>query len=83
LNLKTQTKSAVSVREGQGVVLLCGTPSYAGGKAFIVLLIRDSYTVAYLCSMGFNVFWMGRACTLWHTLSLCSLEMFTNSQDFN
>jgi len=56
LNLKTQTKSAVSVREGQGVVLLCGTPSYAGGKAFIVLLIRDSYTVAYVCSMGFNVF---------------------------
>jgi len=56
LNLKTQTKSAVSVREGQGVVLLCGTPSYAGGKAFIVLLICDSYIVAYVCSMGFNVF---------------------------
>lgn len=32
LNFKTQTRSAVSVREGQGVVLLCGTPIYAGGK---------------------------------------------------
>ena len=45
LNFKTQTRSAVSVREGQGVVLLCGTPTYAGGEA------REhfqSYTLFYL-----------------------------------
>lgn len=32
-NFKTQTRSAVNVREGQGVVLLCGTPMHSGGKA--------------------------------------------------
>lgn len=31
-NFKTQTRSAVNVREGQGVVLLCGTPLHSGGK---------------------------------------------------
>ena len=32
-NFKTQTvRSAVNVREGQGVVLLCGPPAYSGGK---------------------------------------------------
>lgn len=36
LNFKTQTRSAVSVREGQGVVLLCGTPIYAGGKGLCI-----------------------------------------------
>lgn len=45
LNLKTQTRSAVSVREGQGVVLLCGTPSYAGGKA-VTLFLFMIYTSA-------------------------------------
>ncbi|MCJ8741765.1 hypothetical protein PDJAM_G00074490, partial [Pangasius djambal] len=34
LNFKTQMRSAVSVREGQGVVLLCGTPIYAGELHF-------------------------------------------------
>ncbi|NWR19856.1 CNTN3 protein, partial [Emberiza fucata] len=29
---RTRMRSAVSVREGQGVVLLCGTPPRAGGK---------------------------------------------------
>lgn len=29
---RTKMRSAVSVREGQGVVLLCGTPPRAGGK---------------------------------------------------
>ncbi|XP_051777292.1 contactin-4-like isoform X1 [Erpetoichthys calabaricus] len=29
-NFKTQTRSAVSVREGQGVVLLCGPPPHSG-----------------------------------------------------
>lgn len=31
-NSRTKMRSAVSVREGQGVVLLCGTPPRAGGK---------------------------------------------------
>ncbi|KAF7655935.1 hypothetical protein LDENG_00048200 [Lucifuga dentata] len=32
-NFKTQTvRSAVNVREGQGVVLLCGPPTHSGGK---------------------------------------------------
>lgn len=32
-NFKTQTvRSAVNVREGQGVVLLCGPPAHSGGK---------------------------------------------------
>ncbi|KAG1962071.1 contactin-3 [Pimephales promelas] len=45
LNLKTQTKSAVSVREGQGVVLLCGTPSYAGGLSFAWVFNEYPYFV--------------------------------------
>lgn len=32
-NFKTQTaRSAVNVREGQGVVLLCGPPAHSGGR---------------------------------------------------
>lgn len=31
-NFKTQRRSSVSVREGQGVVLLCGPPPHSGGK---------------------------------------------------
>lgn len=31
-HFKVHTRSAVSVREGQGVVLLCGTPTSSGGK---------------------------------------------------
>jgi len=31
-NPRTKMRSAVSVREGQGVVLLCGPPPRAGGK---------------------------------------------------
>lgn len=31
-NFKTQPRNAVNVREGQGVVLLCGTPMHSGGK---------------------------------------------------
>ncbi|XP_023688924.1 contactin-3-like [Paramormyrops kingsleyae] len=31
---KSQTRSAVSVREGQGVVLLCGPPSHSGELTF-------------------------------------------------
>uniref|UniRef100_A0A8C1ZAC9 Contactin 3b n=1 Tax=Cyprinus carpio TaxID=7962 RepID=A0A8C1ZAC9_CYPCA len=33
-NGKTQTRSAVNVREGQGVVLLCGTPLHSGELTF-------------------------------------------------
>lgn len=31
-NFKTHRRSSVSVRAGQGVVLLCGPPSHSGGK---------------------------------------------------
>ncbi|KAK3557197.1 hypothetical protein QTP70_024673, partial [Hemibagrus guttatus] len=31
-NFKTQPRSAVNVREGQGVVLLCGTPMHSGER---------------------------------------------------
>ncbi|KAL2091480.1 hypothetical protein ACEWY4_013743 [Coilia grayii] len=31
-NFKTHRRSSVSVREGQGVVLLCGPPSHSGGQ---------------------------------------------------
>ncbi|XP_057194310.1 contactin-3 [Triplophysa rosa] len=33
-NFKTQMRSAVNVREGQGVVLLCGTPLHSGELTF-------------------------------------------------
>uniref|UniRef100_A0A673LLM5 Contactin-3-like n=1 Tax=Sinocyclocheilus rhinocerous TaxID=307959 RepID=A0A673LLM5_9TELE len=33
-NFKMQTRSAVNVREGQGVVLLCGTPLHSGELTF-------------------------------------------------
>uniref|UniRef100_A0A671NWW2 Contactin-3-like n=1 Tax=Sinocyclocheilus anshuiensis TaxID=1608454 RepID=A0A671NWW2_9TELE len=33
-SFKTQTRSAVNVREGQGVVLLCGTPLHSGELTF-------------------------------------------------
>ncbi|KAG7326669.1 hypothetical protein KOW79_010070 [Hemibagrus wyckioides] len=33
-NFKTQPRSAVNVREGQGVVLLCGTPMHSGELTF-------------------------------------------------
>ncbi|MGH0183315.1 UNVERIFIED_CONTAM: hypothetical protein FKN15_011753 [Acipenser sinensis] len=33
-NFKTQTRSAVSVREGQGVVLLCGPPPHSGDLTY-------------------------------------------------
>ncbi|KYO24955.1 hypothetical protein Y1Q_0023809 [Alligator mississippiensis] len=33
-NLKTKMRSTVSVREGQGVVLLCGTPPHSGVLSF-------------------------------------------------
>ncbi|XP_062853242.1 contactin-3 [Trichomycterus rosablanca] len=33
-NFKTQPRSAVNVREGQGVVLLCGTPMHSGDLNF-------------------------------------------------
>lgn len=33
-NFKTQGRRSVSVREGQGVVLLCGPPSHSGDLAF-------------------------------------------------
>ena len=44
-NFKTQTvRSAVNVREGQGVVLLCGPPTHSGGKIYTTL-----YTQLFMC----------------------------------
>lgn len=36
-HFKVHTRSAVSVREGQGVVLLCGTPTSSGGDLSLIL----------------------------------------------
>ncbi|TRY69792.1 hypothetical protein DNTS_000582 [Danionella cerebrum] len=44
-NFKTQTRSAVNVREGQGVVLLCGTPSYSGELTFTWVFNEFPYFV--------------------------------------
>lgn len=35
-HFKVHTRSAVSVREGQGVVLLCGTPTSSGGDLSLI-----------------------------------------------
>ncbi|XP_030623672.1 contactin-3 [Chanos chanos] len=45
LSLKTQARSAVSVREGQGVVLLCGTPTYSGDLTFAWVFNEYPYFV--------------------------------------
>lgn len=39
-HFKVHTRSAVSVREGQGVVLLCGTPTSSGGELSGALTAR-------------------------------------------
>ncbi|XP_076839736.1 contactin-3 isoform X1 [Brachyhypopomus gauderio] len=45
LNFRTQARSAVSVREGQGVVLLCGTPTSAGDLSFAWVFNEYPYFV--------------------------------------
>ncbi|MEQ2195868.1 hypothetical protein XENOCAPTIV_019568, partial [Xenoophorus captivus] len=46
-NFKTQSvRSAVNVREGQGVVLLCGAPPHSGGKSCHIKLL-----FAYSCAI--------------------------------
>lgn len=45
-NFKTKMRSTVSVREGQGVVLLCGPPPHSGGKkcsGFIFLYLLSKF----------------------------------------
>ncbi|KAG7478065.1 hypothetical protein MATL_G00076450 [Megalops atlanticus] len=44
-NFKTQTRSAVSVREGQGVVLLCGPPMHSGELTFAWVFNEYPYFV--------------------------------------
>ncbi|XP_064161414.1 contactin-3 isoform X1 [Anguilla rostrata] len=44
-NFKTQTRSAVSVREGQGVVLLCGPPPHSGELTFAWVFNEYPYFV--------------------------------------
>ena len=46
-HFKVHTRSAVSVREGQGVVLLCGTPTSSGGKRLSLSL--SLYPTLQLC----------------------------------
>jgi hypothetical protein len=41
-HFKLHTRSAVSVREGQGVVLLCGTPTSSGGIELLLLSSFDT-----------------------------------------
>lgn len=42
-NFKTQRRSPVRVREGQGVVLLCGPPPHSGGKLFFFFFNSDGF----------------------------------------
>ncbi|KPP77985.1 contactin-3-like [Scleropages formosus] len=44
-NFKTQTRNAVSVREGQGVVLLCGPPPHSGELTFTWVFNEYPYFV--------------------------------------
>ncbi|KAG9353311.1 hypothetical protein JZ751_017888, partial [Albula glossodonta] len=44
-NFKTQTRSAVSVREGQGVVLICGPPLHSGELTFAWVFNEYPYFV--------------------------------------
>ncbi|XP_066519522.1 contactin-3 [Hoplias malabaricus] len=44
-NFKTQPRSAVNVREGQGVVLLCGTPMHSGELTFAWVFNEFPYFV--------------------------------------
>lgn len=44
-HFKVHTRSAVSVREGQGVVLLCGTPTSSGGEPLSLALIKDDFSM--------------------------------------
>ncbi|XP_051644598.1 contactin-6 isoform X1 [Manacus candei] len=41
-NFETRTRSTVSVREGQGVVLLCGPPPHHGGLSYTWLFNNDT-----------------------------------------
>ncbi|XP_076124755.1 contactin-3 [Alosa pseudoharengus] len=44
-NFKSQTRNAVNVREGQGVVLLCGTPMHSGELTFAWIFNEYPYFV--------------------------------------
>ncbi|XP_066554152.1 contactin-3 [Amia ocellicauda] len=44
-NFKTQSRSAVSVREGQGVVLLCGPPMHSGELTYAWIFNEYPYFV--------------------------------------
>ncbi|XP_032555355.1 contactin-6-like isoform X2 [Chiroxiphia lanceolata] len=41
-NFETRTRSTVSVREGQGVVLLCGPPPHHGGLSYTWMFNNDT-----------------------------------------
>lgn len=44
-NFKTRTRSTVSVRQGQGMVLLCGPPPHSGGKAIYFFCFEDPVAI--------------------------------------
>lgn len=44
-NFKTRTRSTVSVRQGQGMVLLCGPPPHSGGTALSFSCLQRSAVI--------------------------------------
>lgn len=48
-HFKVHTRSGVSVREGQGVVLLCGTPTSSGGEASPYPALQSAFREVFGC----------------------------------
>lgn len=48
-HFKVHTRSGVSVREGQGVVLLCGTPTSSGGELSPYPALESAFTEVFGC----------------------------------
>uniref|UniRef100_A0A8C0C0D6 Contactin 4 n=1 Tax=Buteo japonicus TaxID=224669 RepID=A0A8C0C0D6_9AVES len=46
-NFKTRTRSTVSVRQGQGMVLLCGPPPHSGGKLTYAWIFNEYPTFVH------------------------------------
>lgn len=60
-NFKTQRRSPVRVREGQGVVLLCGPPPHSGGKLFFFFLTL----MVFLCDKLLKITDLYQICLRW------------------
>lgn len=48
-HFKVHTRSGVSVREGQGVVLLCGTPTSSGGETSPYPALESAFREVFGC----------------------------------